>query len=61
VKGRGSGKDIAQRYAHLQELCVILFELFRKHNSVESVGLFRKLYALLVLSGLFFSCCVGVA
>jgi len=31
-----------------------LLELCRLDNSIESVGLFRKLYALLVLSGLLF-------
>ena len=59
VKGRDRGKGHCTRHMHLQERCVILFELYRQHNFVENVCLFRKLCASSVLSGLFFPCCVG--
>ena len=32
----------------------VLLELCRSHNSIHNVGIFREMYALLVLSGLFF-------
>ncbi|KAJ8433190.1 hypothetical protein Cgig2_025581 [Carnegiea gigantea] len=37
----------------------VSLKLCRMHNTMETVGLFRKLYSLLVVSGLFFPWCAG--
>jgi len=37
----------------------VLIDLCQRHNTLESVAIFRKLYTLLVLSGLFFPRCTG--
>jgi len=60
VSQEGQRRRTVDKNMHIYRNYVsILLEQCRRHNTVETVGLFRKLYTLLVVSGLFFPQCAG--